>query len=166
MGAPARPSNRLASAALAPPCTASHPAWLKARAWPPDLPPWSGLAHRPRPRAGRPPELASKVAASPRELLREHIALLTLDALDPDPPPAALLPEKIQMLMFSSEPAPPLPTPACAATCGGAMVARREAADSYSLPRNGISRLLIYDKFKELLTKLAGLGSRKIQICN
>jgi len=54
--------------------------------------------------------------ASPRELLREHGALLTflagcrgLDEPDPDPPPAERLREKGQMLMFSSEPAPPEP---------------------------------------------------------
>jgi|UniRef100_A0A804NLE5 hypothetical protein len=53
--------------------------------------------------------------ASPRELLREHGALLTFRAggrgldvpdPDPDPPPAERLREKGQMLMFSSEPAP------------------------------------------------------------
>lgn len=53
--------------------------------------------------------------ASPRELLREHGALLTFRAggrgFDvPDPPPAERLREKGQMLMFSSE-----PPPACAA---------------------------------------------------
>jgi hypothetical protein len=51
--------------------------------------------------------------ASPRELLREHGALLTFlvggRGLDePDPPPAERLREKGQMLMFSSEPAPPV----------------------------------------------------------
>jgi len=59
--------------------------------------------------------------ASPRELLREHGALLTflaggrgLDEPDPDPPPAERLREKGQMLMFSSELAPP---PECPPPC-------------------------------------------------
>lgn len=73
-------------------------------ATPPPPPERPGLAtHR---RSGGAP-------ASPRELLREHGALLTfraggrgLDVPDPDPPPAERLREKGQMLMFSSEPAP------------------------------------------------------------